>query len=103
MATVDSYFLGVTPIFPLIKSDNIHTSKLGCATGFFFKSEDSSYLITNRHVIIDEEDSFFPNKIRIIIHDNIELLSIIRSYILICYKSRKKCLISQVPGILYSP
>ena len=33
------------------------------ATGFFYNYKEKLYLITNRHVIIDEYDGYYPDEI----------------------------------------
>lgn len=40
----------------------------GTASGFFFRHKGIKYLATNRHVIIDEDDNFFPDHLRITLH-----------------------------------
>ncbi|HCI54948.1 MAG TPA: hypothetical protein PLN06_05820 [Bacteroidales bacterium] len=40
----------------------------GCATGFFFSNNEKKYLITNRHVVIDEVDNFYPSYLRLRLH-----------------------------------
>lgn len=42
--------------------------KVGSATGFFFKVNDRKFLVTNRHVIINEEDAHNPDKLVIRVH-----------------------------------
>ncbi len=45
-------------------------TKLGSATGFFFQTADSTrlFLITNRHVVRDEKNLMFPDKLRLHLH-----------------------------------
>ena len=44
---------------------------LSSATGFFYKTDDANkFLITNRHVVIDEDDSFFPDQLKLRLHAN---------------------------------
>lgn len=45
-------------------------SRLGTATGFFFENEGKLYLITNRHVVRDDEHRIFPDKLRLRLHTN---------------------------------
>ena len=42
--------------------------KEGSASGFFFKNGDTRYLVTNRHVVIDEKDGFYADKLIIELH-----------------------------------
>lgn len=44
---------------------------LGTATGLFFKRQDGrEYLVTNRHVVIDEKTSFRPDALQLRLHQN---------------------------------
>src|ERR1700757_5205971 len=38
------------------------------ASGFFFSREDRLFLVTSRHVLIDEPSSHFPDRIEIELH-----------------------------------
>lgn len=40
----------------------------GSATGFFYNHEGETYLITNRHVVIDEKREHYPDTVKIKIH-----------------------------------
>src|SRR5450759_540611 len=40
----------------------------GSASGFFFRHKDVKYLATNRHVVIDEDDSFLPDTLVLTLH-----------------------------------
>ena len=40
------------------------------ATGFFFARDDRLYLVTGRHVVIDEPTRHFPNRIEFDVHSN---------------------------------
>jgi hypothetical protein len=42
--------------------------ELGSATGFFFKENERRFLVTNRHVVIDEENHHYPDKLAIRVH-----------------------------------
>ena len=41
---------------------------LTCASGFFFSREDCLYLVTSRHVLVDEPSKHFPDRIEIELH-----------------------------------
>jgi S1-C subfamily serine protease len=43
-------------------------SIVSSATGFFFRFKEKTFLITNRHVFINEERNFYPDKIIIILN-----------------------------------
>ena len=42
--------------------------KLGAASGFFYKKESRKYYITNRHVVIDENKDYYPDKVKLRLH-----------------------------------
>jgi len=43
-------------------------TELGSASGFFFRHRNTKYLATNRHVVIDENDEFFPTSLLLTLH-----------------------------------
>jgi len=45
-----------------------HDRPLTHATGFFFEVEERLYLVTSRHVLIDEPSMHFPNRTQIELH-----------------------------------
>lgn len=54
-----------TPI--LMYKNNI---EIGGASGFFFTKDGNKYLITNRHVVIQESEYFYPDCIKLRLHMN---------------------------------
>jgi len=42
--------------------------QLGAASGFFYTHTDKLYFVTNRHVVIKEEDNFHPDELRLKLH-----------------------------------
>jgi len=40
------------------------------ATGFFFRHENHKYLVTNRHVVVDESENYFPHFLEIKTHNS---------------------------------
>jgi len=44
------------------------STKLGSATGFFFSNQQHLFLVTNRHVVRKEGDSFYPDTLSILLH-----------------------------------
>lgn len=62
---ITPFALTVAPL--IMYRDNC---KLGAATGFFYSHNDKIFLITNKHVVIDKEKEFYPNKIRFQVHIN---------------------------------
>jgi len=45
-------------------------NQLATGSCFFYAQADGLYLITNRHVIIKEEDKYFPDEIKLRLHTN---------------------------------
>jgi hypothetical protein len=41
---------------------------LQTATGFFYTSHDKVYLVTNRHVVINESENYYPDTLRLRLH-----------------------------------
>lgn len=41
---------------------------IGWATGFFYQHAEGSYLVTNKHVVIDEKNDFFPDQLLLRLH-----------------------------------
>jgi S1-C subfamily serine protease len=50
-------------------------SLLTNASGFFFERDERLYLVTSRHVVIDEPSKHFPNRIEIELHTDPENLA----------------------------
>jgi hypothetical protein len=63
---IDSLLISVARI---IACSNGGT-KFHSATGFFYEHAEGLYLITNRHVVIDEEDNYRPNELILKLHTN---------------------------------
>ena len=60
---IESLLLAVTRV-----STMLGERQLTNATGFFFEREGRLYLVTNRHVVFDEPDSHYPDRIEIELH-----------------------------------
>lgn len=45
-------------------------SQQATASGFFYLYDDRLYVITNRHVVIKEEDNYFPDELQLSLHTN---------------------------------
>ena len=52
-----------------------HSRALTNATGFFFMRDERLYLVTSRHVLIDEPSKHRPNRIEIELHTNADDLA----------------------------
>jgi len=51
------------------------TQLLTGASGFFFERDDRLYLVTNRHVLLDQPSRHFPDRIEIEVHTDAENLT----------------------------
>lgn len=58
VAMIKSFTTGLAP----------QPTKSGSATGFFYKNESDVYLVTNRHVIVNESENFYPDHLKIRVH-----------------------------------
>ena len=63
--------------------------EIGSASGFFFRHNGIKYLATNRHVVIDEDDKFFPNTLVLTLHLDKENLARNCSVQVALYELRK--------------
>ncbi len=70
--TYNSYFYSVTQLHTLCNGFAPLPSTLIKATGFFYIQKGRFYLITNRHVIIDEEKGIYGDSVRFYVHLNKE-------------------------------
>ena len=66
--STDRWLLSVTLIQTECTGLALNPSNLGSATGFFYRSGKNQYLITNRHVVIDEKKSRYPDSIILRVH-----------------------------------
>lgn len=71
MFPVNRLLHSVTPI--RIKSGR---SIVSTATGFFFFRDKRFYLVTNRHVVINEQEHFYPDALIIQVHDSDDLFRV---------------------------
>ena len=58
VAMIKSFTIGSAP----------QPTKSGSATGFFYKNESDVYLVTNRHVVVNEREKLYPDHLRIRVH-----------------------------------
>jgi hypothetical protein len=56
------------------------------ATGFFFARDDRLYLVTSRHVMVDEPSGHFPDRIEIEIHTDAHNLTRSVAYSILLYE-----------------
>ncbi len=62
-------------------------SLLTNATGFFFKNRDRLFLVTSRHVVIDEANDHHPNRLEIEIHTDRENLAESTGFSILLYEN----------------
>ncbi|MEA4912964.1 MAG: serine protease [Petrimonas sp.] len=61
---------GVNTNVVKIFMQNVTKTTLGTATGFFFNENGHKYLITNRHVVLDENENFYPQLLTLNLHNS---------------------------------
>jgi len=81
---IESLFLTCTPV----RTFNQQTS-LTNASGFFFQRNDRLFLVTSRHVLIDEDSNHFPDRIEIEIHTNPDNLATSSIFSILLYDGEK--------------
>lgn len=65
---VDVLNLHVTVVNIRCRGSAPNECSVGSATGFFFRNGDQKYLITNKHVVHNEERNFYPDTLVIRVH-----------------------------------
>jgi S1-C subfamily serine protease len=68
---IESLLLSVTRVSTLVG-----TQQLTNATGFFFDRDDRLFLVTNRHVVLDEASNHRPDRLEIELHVDPENVAI---------------------------
>lgn len=66
-----------------------HQRPMTNASGFFFQRDDRLYLVTSRHVLIDEPTHHHPNRIEIEFHTDTEDLAQVRGFSVMLYEDGK--------------
>lgn len=59
---------------------------LTCATGFFFRQQERLFLVTSRHVMVDEPSGHFPDRIEIELHTDADNLAASTGYSIPLYR-----------------
>jgi len=62
---------------------------LANASGFFFERDDRLFLVTSRHVVIDEPTQHFPDRIEIEVHIDADNLTQSTGYSMLLYRDGK--------------
>ena len=87
---LDPFCTKVTLIEAFSRGRAPQASKCHSATGFFFKKEDEKYLITNRHVVIDELKQNFPDILKFKVHTSRETTTLTRNLEIPLYDGENK-------------
>lgn len=58
---------------------------LSGATGFFFERDDRLYLVTNRHVVVDEPSNHKPDRIELELHVDAENMTVVEPFSVALY------------------
>ena len=66
-----------------------HQRPMTNASGFFFERDGRLYLVTSRHVLIDEPSKHFPNRIEIELHTQADNLAKSARFSLLLYQDGK--------------
>lgn len=78
---VESLLLAVTRVSTLLGE-----KQLTNATGFFFARDDKLFLITNRHVVLDEASDHRPDRLKIELHVDPENVAVITQFAIPLYR-----------------
>jgi hypothetical protein len=72
LESIDQLYYTVTRITTHYYSGptDVDDHEIRKATGFFYGNDNKIFLITNRHVVIDEKTNYFPNIVRLRLHTN---------------------------------
>ncbi len=65
---IDALVTSVTMIQMMARGRASEPCKVGSASGFFFEHNGRKFLVTNRHVTVDENSSFYPDQLEIRVH-----------------------------------
>jgi len=100
---IDDIYLAITRLtthhYEIDKS--VNSKCLNYATGFFYRNESNNkhFLVTSRHVIIDEQNERFPNVVRLYLHTDTNDLTKREEFDLHLYQGANKLwLESNVPN-----
>jgi hypothetical protein len=84
LAVLDSVLLTAARILTFDKQ-----KALTNASGFFYESHEKLFLITSRHVVIDEPSGHFPDRLEIELHLDSENLAVSTMYSIPLYRDGK--------------
>jgi len=81
---IESLLLTVTRVTTLFGQQHLTN-----ATGFFFERDDRLFLVTNRHVVLDESSDHRPDRLEIELHVAPENVAVTRQFSIPLYRDRK--------------
>ncbi len=79
-APVDPLFLAAPRV-----SSFLGTQALTNASGFFFERDGRLFLVTSRHVVIDEDTQHFPDRLEIELHTDVANLTLSTGFSMLLY------------------
>lgn len=81
---IESILLSAAPVATFVGQ-----TPLTHASGFFFERDDRLFLVTSRHVMIDEPSKHFPDRIEIELHDDPENIARTTGFSIPLYHERR--------------
>jgi len=100
---VDPVVATVTLIRMTARGQASEICRLGSATGFFFEYDQRRFLVTNRHVLVDEDRRFYPDHLIIQVHASKTNVDLTREVEVPLYDMKKNplCMIIGFPMEFY--
>ena len=77
-------------------------TSIGTATGFFFRDGKNKFLVTNRHVVIDEKKNHIPDQISINLHSDKQNITINNRISILLYNESKRSIWLQHPNYAHN-
>ncbi|MCH7621226.1 MAG: trypsin-like peptidase domain-containing protein [Chloroflexi bacterium] len=99
VTAVDPIFAKTTLVEPFLRSEGQSDKNLGSATGFFFEYNQQLYLITNRHVLVDESKAHYPDHVRLRLHGRNNLTEVVQVEIPLVTNGSRRWIEHQQPGV----
>lgn len=87
---LDPWLLSVTVVQMRSTGTASQACSVGSATGFFYRNNEDRYLITNRHVVINEANRFYPDSLVMRIHTSQRTTTQNRDVIIPLYDSERR-------------
>jgi hypothetical protein len=85
----DTEIFAVAPVTCICRDHKSKEYQIGKATGFFYEYNGEIYFITNRHVVIDEEEGYYPERLDLKLHKDRKDLTKNRPYKICLYDDDK--------------